>query len=105
MAARGSEAGYDQLRHFVAAGIWDSAPLEAALLIEADRLVVDPKAFLVADNTATPKKGRHSVDVATICFVAGQKREIAITSRHQLQGSESLPRAEQTFSSNHRCGI
>lgn len=32
MAARGTEAGYDQLHHFVAAGIWDSAPLEAALL-------------------------------------------------------------------------
>jgi len=64
MAARGNEAGYDQLHHFVAAGIWDSAPLEAALLSEADRLVGDPKAFLVIDDTAMPKKGRHSVGVA-----------------------------------------
>jgi SRSO17 transposase len=39
MAARAGEVGYDQLHHFVAAGVWDSAPLEAALLKEADRLV------------------------------------------------------------------
>jgi len=64
MAARGGEAGYDQLHHFVAAGIWDSAPLEAALLSEADKLVGDPKAFLVIDDTAMSKKGRHSVGVA-----------------------------------------
>lgn len=64
MAARGGEAGYDQLHHFVAAGIWDSAPLEAALLNEADRLVGGAKAFLVIDDTAMPKKGRHSVGVA-----------------------------------------
>ncbi len=35
MAARGGEAGYDQLHHFVAAGVWDSAPLEAASLSAA----------------------------------------------------------------------
>lgn len=64
MAARGGEAGYDQLHHFVAAGIWDSAPLEAALLSEADKLVGDPKAVLVIDDTAMPKKGHHSVGVA-----------------------------------------
>src|SRR5258707_8143463 len=32
MAARAGEVGYDQLHHFVTAGVWDSAPLEAALL-------------------------------------------------------------------------
>jgi len=41
MAARAGEVGYDQLHHFVAAGVWDSAPLEAALLKEADGLVGD----------------------------------------------------------------
>ncbi|MGY4395341.1 hypothetical protein ACVWZA_000502 [Sphingomonas sp. UYAg733] len=39
MAARGGDAGYDQLYHFVAAGIWDRTALEEALLNEADRLV------------------------------------------------------------------
>jgi SRSO17 transposase len=64
MASRASEVGYDQLHHFVAAGVWDSAPLEAALLKEADRLVGDEAGFLVIDDTALPKKGRHSVGVA-----------------------------------------
>src|SRR3546814_12040167 len=64
MAARGGEVGYNQLHHFIAAGMWDSAPLEAALLAEADRLVGGDAAFLVIDDTALPKKGRHSVGVA-----------------------------------------
>lgn len=64
MAARTSEFGYDQLHHFVADGVWDSAPLEAALLKEADRLVGDEAGYLVIDDTALPKKGSHSVGVA-----------------------------------------
>src|SRR3954452_25331698 len=64
MAARADEVGYDQLHHFVAAGVWDSAPLEAALLKEADRLVGDEGGFLVIDDTALPKKGERSVGVA-----------------------------------------
>lgn len=64
MAARAGDVGYDQLHHFVAAGVWDSVPLEAALLKEADRLVGDQAGFLVIDDTALPKKGRHSVGVA-----------------------------------------
>jgi SRSO17 transposase len=64
MAARAAEVGYDQLHHFVAAGVWDSAPLEAALLKKADGLVGDKAGFLVIDDTALPKKGDHSVGVA-----------------------------------------
>ncbi len=64
MAARAGDVGYDQLHHFVAAGVWDSDPLEAALLTEADRLVGDKAGFLVIDDTALPKKGQHSVGVA-----------------------------------------
>ena len=52
MAARAGDVGYDQLHHFVAAGVWDSVPLEAALLKEADRLVGDEAGFLVIDDTA-----------------------------------------------------
>jgi SRSO17 transposase len=61
---RADEVGYDQLHHFVAAGVWDSAPLEAVLLREADGLVGDEAGFLVIHDTALPKKGRHSVGVA-----------------------------------------
>ena len=64
MAARTDDVGYDQLHHFVAAGVWDSAPLEAVLLKEADRLVGDDAGYLVIDDTALPKKGKHSVGVA-----------------------------------------
>ena len=64
MAARDEAVSYDQLHHFIAAGVWDSTPLAAALLHEADRLVGGPDAVLVVDDTALPKKGRHSVGVA-----------------------------------------
>lgn len=64
MAARDGEFSYDQLHHFVADGVWESAPLEAVLLKEADRLVGDEAGYLVIDDTALPKKGSHSVGVA-----------------------------------------
>lgn len=64
MAARDQAVSYDQLHHFIADGVWDSAPLEAALLDEADRLVGGEEAFLVIDDTCLPKKGERSVGVA-----------------------------------------
>src|SRR4051794_17563083 len=64
MAERLVPGDYDQLHHFVAAGLWDAAPLEAELLMQADRLVGGPGAVLVIDDTALPKKGSHSVGVA-----------------------------------------
>src|SRR6201987_6070773 len=64
MAARFAPGDYDQLHHFIAAGVWDAAPLEAELLVQADRLVGGEAAVLVIDDTALPKKGRHSVGVA-----------------------------------------
>ena len=63
MAERVVPGGYDQLHHFVAAGVWDAAPLEAELLVQADRLVGGDDAVLVIDDTALPKKGNHSVGV------------------------------------------
>jgi SRSO17 transposase len=45
------------LHHFVADGVWDSAPLETVLLTKADRLVGDEAGYLVIDDTALPKKG------------------------------------------------
>jgi SRSO17 transposase len=55
---------YDQLHHFIGSGVWDAAPLESALLDEADKLVGGEDAWLITDDTALPKKGRHSVGVA-----------------------------------------
>src|SRR6266567_2807952 len=64
MAERLVPGDYDQLHHFVAAGVWDAAPLETELLVQADRLVGGSDAVLVIDDTAVPKKGKHSVGVA-----------------------------------------
>src|SRR5271167_3828653 len=64
MAERLALGGYDQLHHFVSAGVWDAVPLETELLIQADRLVGGGDAVLVIDDTAVPKKGTHSVGVA-----------------------------------------
>src|SRR3979411_1220289 len=64
MAERLAPGDYDQLHHFVAAGVWDAAPLETELLVQADKLVGGSDAVLVIDDTAMPKKGQHSVGVA-----------------------------------------
>ncbi|MBN8944851.1 MAG: IS701 family transposase [Rhizobiales bacterium] len=64
MAARLAPGEYDQLHHFVAAGVWDPAPLEAELLAKAEGLVGGTDAVLVIDDTVLPKKGKHSVGVA-----------------------------------------
>jgi SRSO17 transposase len=64
MAARLAPGDYDQLHHFIADGVWDAAPLESELLVQANRLVGGEDAVLVIDDTALPKKGDRSVGVA-----------------------------------------
>src|SRR5215216_1430906 len=64
MAKRLALGDYDQLHHFIAAGVWDARPVETELLVQADRLVGGSDAVLVIDDTAIPKKGTHSVGVA-----------------------------------------
>src|SRR6202051_150625 len=64
MAARLAPGDYDQLHHFISSGVWDEAPLEEELAVQADKLVGGPQAMLVIDDTALPKKGSHSVGVA-----------------------------------------
>ena len=64
MAKRLALGECDQLHHFIAAGVWDTAPIETELLVQADRLVGGSDAVLVIDDTAIPKKGTHSVGVA-----------------------------------------
>ena len=56
MAERLAPGDYDQLHHFVAAGVWKEAPLETELLIQADKLVGGSDAVLVIEDTSMPKK-------------------------------------------------
>jgi SRSO17 transposase len=64
MAARLVPDRYDRLHHFISSGVWDAGPLEEELARQADGMVGGPDAVLVVDDTALPKKGRHSVGVA-----------------------------------------
>jgi hypothetical protein len=84
MAERLAPGDYDQLHHFVAAGVGKEAPLETELLIQADKLVGGSDAVLVIDDTSMPKKGKHSVGVATR---KGRQRRGRDFIRRQLQPS------------------
>jgi SRSO17 transposase len=64
MAERVAPGDYDRLHHFVSDGVWDEAPLQRELAVQADKLVGGADALLVIDDTALPKKGTHSVGVA-----------------------------------------
>src|SRR5437879_9873470 len=64
MAERLALGDYDQLHHFIAAGVWDATPVETELFLGYRRLVGGSDAVLVIDDTAIPKKGTHSVGVA-----------------------------------------
>ena len=77
MALRDGGVGYDQLHHFVAAGVWDAAPLERELAQQAD-------AMLGGDG-GLPDRRRHGAAEeghalgrrrAAICLRAGQEREL-----------------------------
>ena len=46
MAQRLAAGDYDQLHHFIAAGIWDAKPVETELLVQADKLVGGSDAVL-----------------------------------------------------------
>src|SRR5262245_21877298 len=64
MAERLALGSYDRLHHFISSGVWDAVPVEAELLVQADKLVGGRDAVLVIDDTAILKKGKHSVGVA-----------------------------------------
>lgn len=89
MAERLAPGDYDQMHHFIADGIWDAAPLEAELLVQADRLVGGSDSVLVIDDTALPKKGDRSVGVA-----AQYASVLGKTANCQTLVSLTLARAE-----------
>ncbi len=64
IAERVAAGRYDRLHHFISDGVWDASALETELARTADRLVGGDDTMLIVDDTALPKKGRHSVGVA-----------------------------------------
>jgi hypothetical protein len=78
MAARSDEVSYDRLHHCVGSGVWDEAPLEGSLLVEADRLVGGNDAWPIISDTALPKKGAAlGWRCAPVCLGAWQKRQLS----------------------------
>ena len=58
IAERLAPGDYDQLHHFVSAGVWGEAPLERELANQADRLVGGVDALLVIDDTTLRRRER-----------------------------------------------
>ena len=89
MAARLGLSRHDQLHHFVASPAWNDGPLWRVLAEQADRLVGGPKAALVIDDTALPKKGALSVGVARqYCGQLGKRANCQALVSLTLAGRE-----------------
>lgn len=63
IAERVAAGDAPQLHHFVAASLWQTAPLEEVLLDKVAHLVGGAGSHLIVDDTALPKKGTESVGV------------------------------------------
>jgi len=75
MAERVCPGQTQQLYHFVSTSPWSTAPpLEQVLRRTADALVGGKDAVLIVDDTALPKRGKHSVGVKRQdCGVLGKQ--------------------------------
>ena len=83
MAASLGLSGHDRLQHFIASPAWDDGPLWRVLAEQADRVVGGPKAALVIDDTALPKKGTLSVGVARqYCGQLGKRANSDVRRQH-----------------------
>src|SRR4051812_12054933 len=74
LAARVAPGSAEPLHHFIGGSPWATAPLEAVLAREVDRLVGGPAAGVVVDDTPPPKQGKHSVGGARQYFGRPGKR-------------------------------
>lgn len=100
MAVRSDAVAYDRLHHFIAAGLWDSAPLQATLWRRGDELVGGGGAWLIIDHTALPKKDKASVGVAPQYATAlGKSADIAAI-RSEMTRPAKRPLVHQIKSSS-----
>jgi SRSO17 transposase len=93
LAARVAPADSEQLPHFVATSHWETAPLDAVLARERQRLVGGAEAVLIVDDTALPKQGNCSVGVAhQYCGVLGKQANCqALVSLTLARGEVPVP--------------
>ena len=63
MAERLALGDYDQLHHFIADGVWDAAPVQTELLVQADRLVGGSDARIVKNGFAANSSVSKSAKV------------------------------------------
>jgi SRSO17 transposase len=93
MAERVAPGDYDRLHHFVSDGVWDEAPLERELALQADKLVGGAGAFLVIDDTTLPKKGTHSapLTVDTLALALKEERAMCFPSSQCHRSRDGSP--------------
>jgi SRSO17 transposase len=78
MAARLAPGDIDRLHHFIADGVWDAAPLESELLVQANRLVGGKDAVLGHRRHGDAEEGRSfGWCRSAICLVSRQDGQIA----------------------------
>ena len=58
MASRLAPGDYDQLHHFIASGVWNEAPLEKELAVQADKLIGAPAQSLSSTTRRYRRRGR-----------------------------------------------
>src|ERR671913_1427791 len=102
LAARVAPGSAEQLHHLIGGSPWATAPLEAVLAREADRLVGGPDAVLVVlvvDDTALPKQGKHSVGVARqYCGALGKRANCQVlVSLTLARGEVPVPVGSRLF--------
>jgi hypothetical protein len=85
MAARDGEVGYDRLHYFIGSGIFGEAPLEAALLVEADRRV-----GLIRSTTWMMLHG-----VYDLCSTASEWSTWRLPPRTQVRGRSNVRRVSR----------
>src|SRR5262249_47253593 len=94
---------YDQLHHFISAGVWDATPVETELLVQADRLVGGSDAGLAP--ACTRRVYLQSGDRALLSLLPGAVRSrdavawrgagaVARSPRRRYRGRHQRPRRE-----------
>jgi len=99
MADRVAPGQTQQLHHFVSTSQWPVEPIEEVLLQKADALVGGSDSHLIVDDTAIPKKGKHSAGVEhQYCGQLGKQASCqSLVSITLAKGDVPIPIALRLF--------